>query len=195
MRYLFITIVLAFGIYILGTILLVVAGLNDELGHADLALVLGSKVELNGTPSLRLKARLDRTLELYRAGYFPSIIVSGGFGKEGYDEATVMRDYLVANGVPSERVILDSHGDTTFASAKNTRQIASQQKFKSVLVISQYFHIPRAKLALRRFQFSKVYSAHARFFEIRDIYSSLRESAGYLSYYFRSYELNQVRKP
>jgi vancomycin permeability regulator SanA len=194
-RYLLIAIVVAFGIYILGTILLVVDGLNDNLGHADVALVLGSKVELNGTPSLRLKARLDRTLELYREGYFPSIIVSGGFGKEGYDEATVMRDYLVANGVPSERVILDSHGDTTFASAKNTRDIASQQKFKSVLVVSQYFHIPRAKLALNRFHISKVYSAHAHFFEIRDIYSSLRESAGYLSYCFRSYELNQVSKP
>jgi vancomycin permeability regulator SanA len=48
-----------------------------------LALVLGSKVEQEGTPSPRLRARLDRTLELFRDGWFAFIIASGGLGKEG----------------------------------------------------------------------------------------------------------------
>ncbi|MDD5351021.1 MAG: YdcF family protein [Chthoniobacteraceae bacterium] len=176
------------GLFFLGTVLLVVAGLRDHVGKAEIALVLGSKVERDGAPSARLRARLDRTLECYRAGYFPAVIASGGTGKEGFDEAVVMRDYLVAHGIPSERVIVDSGGVTTFASAKNTLQIARQRNIKSVFVISQYFHIPRARLALRRFGLSPVYGAHARFFEGRDIYSSPRELLGYLRYLFRRYD-------
>ena len=105
------------GLILAGTAILVVAGLRDDIGKADAALVLGCKVELDGTPSTRLRARLDRTLELYQAGHFPKIITSGGVGKEGFDEAAVMRDYLVARGVPTEHIIVDSDGTTTFASA------------------------------------------------------------------------------
>ena len=174
-------------LYVLATVWLVGDGLTDRLGHADVALVLGSKVELDGKPSVRLRARLDRAAELYRAGYFPWIIVSGGLGKEGFDEAVVMRDYLVAQGLPADRLILDSHGDTTFASAQNTRTIATQRHFKSVLVVSQYFHLPRSRLALQRCGFGPVYSAHARLFEGRDGYSSLRETLGWIEYRFRSF--------
>ena len=174
-------------LYVLATGWLVCDGLTDRLGHADVALVLGSKVELDGKPSVRLRARLDRAAELYKGGYFPWIIVSGGLGKEGFDEAVVMRDYLVAQGLPADRLILDSHGDTTFASAQNTRTIATQRHFKSVLVVSQYFHLPRSRLALQRCGFGPVYSAHARLFEGRDVYSSLRDTLGWIAYRFRSF--------
>ena len=183
----------AAALLIIGTAILVVAGFNDSIGAADIALVLGSKVELDGKPSPRLRARLDRTLELYRAGYFPAVIASGGTGKEGHDEASVMKDYLVAHGIPSDRVIVDSGGTTTFLSAKNTFDIARQQKLNSVFVVSQYFHLPRARLALNRFGISQVYSAHARFFEVRDLYSSVRELFGYLSYFFRRYDTNATK--
>jgi uncharacterized SAM-binding protein YcdF (DUF218 family) len=61
-------------------------------------------------------------------------------------------------------------------------------KSHSVFVVSQYFHLPRARLALERFGISPVYSAHAHFFEWRDLYSSPRELAGYVRYYLRSYD-------
>lgn len=183
----------AVAVLVLGTAIIVVAGLNDKLGTADIALVLGSKVEPDGTPSLRLRARLDKTLELYQSGYFPAVIVSGGTGKEGYDEASVMRDYLVSHGIPKDRVMVDSNGTTTFMSAKNTCNIARQQRLNSVFVVSQYFHLPRACLALRRFGISTVYSAHAHFFEARDIYSSPRELFGYLSYFFRHYDSDATK--
>jgi vancomycin permeability regulator SanA len=178
-----------FALFFVGTGALVVFGLNDRLAPSDVALVLGNKVELDGKPSVRLQARLDRTLELYRSGYFPEIIVSGGVGREGFDEGLVMRDYLVANGVPSEHIMVDSRGDTTFASARNTAEIVRQHHFRSVLVVSQYFHIARSYLALSRFGVSQVNHAHAHFFEWRDFYSAPRELIGYLSYRWRRYEI------
>ena len=174
---------------LLGTLTIIAAGHRDQIGKADVALVLGSKVELDGTPSSRLRARLDKTLELYQDGYFPTIITSGGVGIEGFDEALVMKDYLVAHGVPSDQVILDSHGTNTFLSAKNTQAILQERHLKSVFVISQYFHLPHSRLALHRFGIGPVYSAAPSFYEARDIYSSIRELFGYINYSLRSFEL------
>jgi len=171
--------------YVLATAVLVIAGLTDSVSQSDVALVLGSKVELNGRPSARLAARLDCAVELYDTGKVPMILVSGGLGKEGYDEAMVMKEYLVSKGIPNERILTDSRGFNTFASARNTAQIAREKKYTIVLVISQYFHIPRCKMALHKCGIKSVYSVHARFFELRDIYSSFRETAGYVSYTFR----------
>jgi vancomycin permeability regulator SanA len=157
-----------------GTALIVV----DDLGTADVAVVLGSKVELDGKPSARLRARLDRTLEIYRQNLCPWIITSGGVGKEGFDEAAVMRDYLAANGVPRDRILVDSLGI-------NTARLAREHGFRAVIVVSQYFHLPRSELALRRNGFSTVHTAHARWFEWRDVYSSVREAVGYVVYWYR----------
>ena len=170
----------------LGAAVIVIDGLNDRLGKADVALVLGNTVEKDGKPSRRLQARLDRTVQLYREGYFPLVIASGGVGKEGYDEGVVMRDYMIAQGIPSESVLVDSLGTTTWASARNTLQVVRKRRLTSVLVVSQYFHLPRARLALRRFGIETVYSAHAFFFETRDLYSSVREVFGCVRYFFRS---------
>lgn len=69
------------------TILITIDGLVDNLGQCDVGIVLGNKVELDGTPSQRLQGRLDKAAELYKDKYFQYIIVSGGTGKEGFDEA------------------------------------------------------------------------------------------------------------
>lgn len=183
-RLLFICSIPAAGLLI-ALVVLISSGLKDQIGKADVALVLGNRVNIDGTPSPRLRARLDKTLELYHEGYFPTIIVSGGIGIEGYDEAKVMGEYLVSHGVPANQIIMDNEGINTYASAKNTLQIIRDSNKKSVFVISQYFHLPRARLTLERLGISPIYSAHANFFKWRDIYSSLREVAAYISYALR----------
>lgn len=183
---LFITSIPVAGILI-ALVLLISSGLKDQVGKADVALVLGNMVNTDGTPSPRLRARLDKTLELYRSGYFPTIIVSGGIGIEGYDEAQVMRDYLVSLGVSADHIVMDNKGINTSESAKNTLEIIRESNQKSVFVITQYFHVPRARLTLARLGISPIYSAHADFFEWRDIYSSLREVVGYISYALRDF--------
>ena len=162
-------------------------GLHDYVGEADVALVLGNTVHPDGRPSARLKARLDRTLELYRLGHFELIVVSGALGKEGHDEAVVMQQYLLKEGVPAKRVIVDSSGYTTYDSAKNTAALVEEKGFKKVLLVTQYFHIPRYRLALKRFGVEEVYTAHAYHFEWRDWYSTPRELLGLVKYAFKRY--------
>jgi len=164
------------------TIVIVIDGLNDELGHCDVAIVLGNKVELDGYPSKRLQSRLDRAVTLYKQKYFEKIIVSGGFGKEGFDEAEVMKDYLVMAGIPNSSIIIDSRGTNTEMTSEITKYIMDTTDLHSAMVITQYYHITRSKLALHQVGIKEVYSAHARFFEIRDIYSIFREFFAYYQY-------------
>jgi uncharacterized SAM-binding protein YcdF (DUF218 family) len=110
------------------------------------------------------------------------VIVSGGPSREGPNEATVMAEYLVAKGVPADRIVVDRIGVNTAATARNTASVAKARHWSSVLVISQYFHIPRCRLALSQNGFDQVYSAHAHYFEWRDLYSIPREVIAYIAY-------------
>ncbi len=168
--------------FVVQTIIVSYDGLHDELGASDVGVVLGSKVELDGTPSPNLKWRLDKTLALYEKGNFPFIIVSGGMGKEGYSEALVMKEYLMEHGVPAEKIILDEEGNDTYRTALNTKKIMHQNGYQSVTVISQFYHIARTKLAFQKAGVEKVYSAHATRYSLRDLYSLVREFPAYYKY-------------
>lgn len=168
--------------FIIHTVFIMIDGLNDELKPVDAAVVLGNKVEVNGQPSERLKARLDKSLELYVGGYFTYVIVSGGIGKEGFDEAKVMKSYLLDKGIPEEKIIEDNNGYNSYMTAQNTSKIMDELELDSVMVITQYFHVTRTKLSFRQMEMKGVYSAHANFFEFRDIYSIIREFPAFYKY-------------
>lgn len=168
--------------FLIASIVLVASGMNDEIHEADVAVVLGNTVNPDGSPSPRLAARLDMAVELHRRGLFKNVIVSGGVGHEGFDEAAVMKDYLVRRGISQDQIVVDSLGLTTAATAKNVATLARVHRWSSVLVVSQYFHIPRCRLALSQVGVDPVYAAHAQYFELRDVYSVFREVIGYAAY-------------
>ena len=163
------------------------AGLSDELGQADVAVVLGNKVEPDGSPSLCLKSRLDKALELYRKGYTQRVIVSGSRGSEGYDEAEAMRRYLAAKGIPAQHIIVDSDGSNTWWTARNTRRILREHGWQSAIVISNYYHISRCKLAFANFHIPKTFTAHADLTSVGDPFAIVREFAAFYYYLLRSY--------
>lgn len=96
-----------------------------------------------------------------------------------------MKEYLVNRGIPSEVIFEDSYGYNSYMTAENTRAIMKDLNLESVMVISQYFHISRTKLAFRKLGFEEVYSAHAEIFEVRDFYSIIREFPAYYKYLFK----------
>jgi vancomycin permeability regulator SanA len=169
--------------FLLAAAAIALSGLNDQLAHADAIVVLGNTVAPDGTPSPRLRARLDCALDAYQQKLAPLLIVTGGVGKEGFDEAAVMADYLVQHGVPRAAVLIDSAGNDTAASAVNVARIARARKLNSVLVASQYFHLPRASLAFARAGVPVAGHIHARYFEARDLYSLAREVIGLGAYF------------
>ena len=83
-------------LFLLANALIIVGfGWTSKTKKADYILILGSKVMLSGNLPFRLKHRLDKGLKLYYSNLAPTIIVSGGIGKEGFDEAAIMANYLI----------------------------------------------------------------------------------------------------
>lgn len=163
---------------------IVLDGLRDEVQVSDVGVVPGSKVMPDGSPSNRLRARLDKAAELYRQGMFKHIIVSGGTGDEGFSEARVMATYLAGQqSIPANAILLDEHGNTTEATALNSVVIMKRHGLKSALVVTQFFHISRSRYALHRAGVEVVYSAHANYFEARDFYSLAREMMALPAYW------------
>lgn len=171
--------------FLVHTLFILVEGFNDDVRPVDVAVVLGNEVTSDGKPSERLKARLDRAIEIFNNGQALRFIVSGGIGKEGVDEAKVMAQYLNDHLVPKENIIIDSEGRSTEKTVQNTLKIMKENNFDSVVVISQYFHISRIKLAFRKKGITEIYSAHPNYFELRDIYSIFREFFAHYSYALR----------
>ena len=165
-------------------IALVANGLSDDTAPRDVAVVLGNQVFPDGTPSPRLAGPLDRALDLYRSGMVKAILVSGATGVEGVPEGDAMKRYLTARGVPEAHVLVDNEGVDTWATARNTERILQEHGLHSAIVVSQFFHIPRTRLAFARHGMA-VGSAHARHFEWRDVYSTARELPAYASYLLR----------
>lgn len=155
-------------------------GLTDEDSKAEVAVIFGNTVNADGSLSPRLKARLDAGIELYQRNATSTFFVSGGLGKEGHYEGTKMAEYLALRGIPDSMIIVDNNGNNTRATALNLKQAFPQ--VSSVVVVTQYHHILRAKLAFRQVGIQRVSGVHAEFWEMRDFYSCFREFFGYYGY-------------
>ncbi len=121
----------------------------DEAQAADIIVVLGA-AEYRGKPSPVLRARLDHALALYQKGFAPRILTTGGAGGDPvYTEGDVGRTYLVSRGVPSEAIVVDAEGASTIYSTASAAEIMRRMGLKSCIVVSDGYHIFRAKRMLQ----------------------------------------------
>jgi vancomycin permeability regulator SanA len=164
------------------TIVSTYIGMRDLVEPSDIIVVFGNTVLPSGEPSPRLKSRLDKGIELFKTYKGPYILVSGGFGKEGFDEASVMAKYMQDQGVPEDRILVDHQGINTQATVDRTVQIMREKDLHSIVAVSQYHHLPRAILTFKKAGVTAIYHAHADITEYRDVYALVRECIAFYTY-------------
>lgn len=121
----------------------------DEAQPADVIVVLGA-AEYRGKPSPVLRARLDHALELYVRGLAPRILTTGGSGGDPiFTESEVGRTYLSQRGVPVEAIIIEDESESTAESTGAAAEIMRRMSLKSCIVVSDGYHIFRAKRMLQ----------------------------------------------
>ena len=165
--------------FVIHTAYIIIDGLSDNGKKADIAIILGSKVNEDGTLSTRLEKRLETGIELYKNHRIKKILVSGGLGKEGFYEGDKMKEFLVKNSIPDSVILVDNYGNNTRLTVENTLKFQEKYKFKSIIIVSQYFHVTRTKKLFEDRGFENVSSASPRYFEWRDLYSIVREFPAY----------------
>lgn len=117
-----------------------IVNMNDINKNYDFALVLGCGVKSDGTPSLMLRDRLNKVIEIYNKGLIENIIISGHHS-DGYSEVDVMEDYLLNHGISENVIIRDNEGFSTSESMENYHK---NYKDRSVIIITQEYHLYRS---------------------------------------------------
>ncbi|CAG9183809.1 hypothetical protein LMG23992_05090 [Cupriavidus laharis] len=127
-------------------------------------IVLGS-----GTPNCQassaLMARLDQGLAQAQRWPAAKVVVSGGqdFGQH-CTEADIMADYLVARGVPANRLVREGRSTSTEENLLFSRRLLEEQDVdaaRSIVVVTSDFHVRRAVGIARKAGFAEVFGVGA----------------------------------
>jgi len=110
----------------------------------DSIIVLGAQVKPDGEPSVQLRWRLDKALEMYRAAPCVVVVCGAQGANEPRPEGDVMRDLLAADGVPAEAVYVDDTSMDTRQNMQNAKVILDRLGLVSPLVVTSDYHLPRA---------------------------------------------------
>jgi len=123
-------------------------------GNEQYMIVLGAG--LNGDqPSKILKCRLDKAYEYALSHPEITIITSGGQGSdEIIAEGEAMRNYLIAQGLPEERIIAETNSTTTIENFEYSMEIISELEGEtepsvSVVYVTNSYHCFRSGIDAR----------------------------------------------
>ncbi|WP_246120357.1 YdcF family protein [Cohnella terricola] len=124
---------------------------------SDVGIVLGARL-WNDEPSPGLKERLDLALKLYRNGTFHDLIVTGGLDAGGatVTEAEGMRDYLLAQGVPEQSIVMDSLSRSTYENLIFAQDIMDSRDWHTAVIVTHSYHGSRAADIARKVGFDPV---------------------------------------
>ena len=147
-----------------------------KIPFAYTALVPGSLVYGDSSLSLIVKDRVDKAIELYKAGKVKRILVSGDHGTKKYDEVNCMKKYLKEQGVPEEDIFTDHAGFDTYSSIIRAIKVF---KATDIIVVTQKYHLNRA-----------LYIAHQKGLNAKGIIADKREYSGIRSFKIREYLAN-----
>jgi len=118
-------------------------GQHDNRRPVDAIVVLGA-AQYNGRPSAVLAARLDHAIELYKDGYAPYFVVTGGkLPGDRLTEAATERNYAIARGVPASAILGETTGRTTLESIQNVFALFDTHGLHTALFVSDRTHMLR----------------------------------------------------
>ncbi|HUR97868.1 MAG TPA: ElyC/SanA/YdcF family protein [Pyrinomonadaceae bacterium] len=101
-----------------------------------IAIVLGARIENDGSPSNTLYDRVLTGVELYKAGKTGKLLLSGG-----NNEPAVMKKVAVELGVPETDIVVDDLGTRTYESCIRAKQVFGIEK---TIIVTQDYHLPRS---------------------------------------------------
>ncbi len=123
----------------------------------DFLIILGCGIRKDGTPTPLLAGRINRALQfaekqIKATGKAPVFVTSGGQGpNEVVSESEAMKQYLLAKGVPEERIIEENRSTSTRENMLFSKEkILAVKPDGKVAFSTTNYHIFRSGLMARR---------------------------------------------
>jgi uncharacterized SAM-binding protein YcdF (DUF218 family) len=112
--------------------------------------IFGAAVRPGGQPSTAMRWRVEAAGAFGRRFAAPLFVPTGGVGRFGPSEASVMAGLLRRAGVPAHRLLLEETGTDTLSSAHAVvRLLRAHGVTAPVFAASSRYHQPRCVLLLR----------------------------------------------
>lgn len=112
--------------------------------------IFGAAVRPGGRPSNTLRRRVEAAVR-FGAGLPGTLYIpTGGVGRFGPSEASVMAELLRASGVPQQQILCEETGTDTVSSVCAVAALLRARGHKgTVYAASSAYHLPRCVLLLR----------------------------------------------
>lgn len=121
----------------------------------DAILLLGLKLNADGSPKDELLLRIEKAVQCYQKGKAPLIIPCGGQTPgTPITEADVMEQHLLQQHIPQEAIIKEDKSLITVENMLGARAVLNKAD-PHVLIVTSHYHALRARIICRR-------SAHMR---------------------------------
>ena len=142
------------------------------LEDVDLILVLGAGLRSDGSPSDMLADRLRVSVSLMEKDFCPTVLMSGDNSGEHYNEVAAMSKFATESGVPTEAIVTDGEGFSTYESVSRA---INEYGAKKIVIVTQKYHLYRA-LYVAKALGAEAYGVSADLYTYRgQVYRDLRE--------------------
>lgn len=137
---------LSFAFFLCVSAFLCIRGNRSAPDKSDALIVLGCGLRRD-RPSLVLSRRLDAACAYLKDNPDTLCFVSGGQGPgEIVTEASAMRKYLIARGIPEDRIVIEDKSMSTYENFAFTYPLITERlgKDASIIYLTTRFHVYRA---------------------------------------------------
>ncbi len=141
---------------------------KETLKKADIIIVLGGGAFKNGVLAVASNERLIRGLILYKEGWAPRIIFTGGSITSGakkivhtvikspdkgaidVSEGVLMGEIALRLGVPEDDVVIDPSSANTYENLAHARKYMGEKGLKTCIIVTSSIHMTRAALIAQK---------------------------------------------
>lgn len=134
---------------------------NHITGDPQVMVILGCRVMPGGEPSMLLQDRLETALDYLEEDPDILVVVSGGQGSnEPVSEAACMAGWLEERGISEVRIFQEDQSSNTKENLIFSKDLLAREGIDvgetDVLVVSNGFHLTRARMLAERFGYGEV---------------------------------------
>ncbi|MEU5841582.1 YdcF family protein [Rhodococcus sp. NPDC047139] len=112
--------------------------------------VLGAGLTDDGKIRPVLAQRLEAALRAAHRYPQSPIVVTGGVPRKGITEARAMKDWLVARGIPPERITEEPRSTSTVENARFTNNVLLHRRATGAVLVTNRDHLERAMINFRQ---------------------------------------------
>ncbi len=121
-------------------------GRVERVQAADVIVVLGAGVQRDNKPGQAMRRRVKHAADLWRAGYAPMVICTGGKpGDRARSEADACAELMLTEEkLPPEAVLQEDQSRSTEENAIFTHLLMQENGWETAIVVSDGYHVFRA---------------------------------------------------